>query len=170
MTKGLLALLMGLAGMAVSSVLAHRLGLEVTRIELDAVLVVYACISLTTMQAALCSFAAGYLFDLMSGNPTGLYAFVAMLTFMLCRIVIGLVDVRGGFGFAALCAFIDAAHQLLAYATLSTFSSRSGGPAHSALLAVVPTALLTGLVGLLLYPLFHKLDLAFDREESSLLR
>jgi hypothetical protein len=165
-----LALVVGLAAMAVSSSLVQVLALSQARIEISAVLVVYACLSLDTPRAALCSYAAGYLFDLMTGAPTGLYVFVAMLTFVVCRVVVVVVEVRGVLAFTALAAFIDTVHQLLAYGLIDFFAGRQGPhAAHAALLALPATAALTGLAAAALYPAFNRLDLEFDRDESSTL-
>jgi hypothetical protein len=166
--KLLLALMAGLFAMAVGSVLVHVCAFASARIEVAAVLVVWACLSLDTTRAAVASWAAGYLFDLMTGAPTGLYALVAVLTFVVCRVVVVIVDVRGTVGFAALCAFIDALHQLIAYGLMGFFAGRTGPqPASTSLYALPATAALTGLCAAALHPLFHRLDLAFDREESS---
>lgn len=166
--KLVLGLLLGTLAMAVSSTALHLFGLQAARIEVVSVLVVWACISLDTTRAALCSYAAGYLFDLMTGAPTGLYAFVAMLTFVVSRVVVVMVDVRGPVGFAVLCAGIDAVHQLIAHGLIAFFAGRTGPQASPAALYALPaTALLTGLCAAALHPFFHKLDLRFDREESS---
>lgn len=166
--KLVLALLLGTLAMAVSAALVHLCGLHAARIEVVSVLVVWACLSLDTTRAALCSYAAGYLFDLMTGAPTGLFAFVAMLTFVVTRVVVVIVDVRGVVGFAILCAGIDGVHQLLAHGLIAFFAGRSGPqPSHAALYALPATALLTGLCAAALHPLLHRLDARFDREESS---
>ncbi|MBS2027221.1 MAG: hypothetical protein JST54_04880 [Deltaproteobacteria bacterium] len=168
--KLVLALAMGLAAMAVASVIVHAFGLPSARIEIAAILVVWACLSLDTTRAAMCSYAAGYLFDVMGGAPTGLYAFVAMLTFVVCRVVVVVVDVRGPVGFAALCFFIDSIHQLIAHGLIAFFAGRTGPqPAHAALVALPATALFTALAAAAMHPLFQRLDRAFDREESSAL-
>lgn len=163
-----LALGLGLLAMAASGVLVRVFGFSNARIEIAAVLVVYACTALDTTRAAICSFAAGYLFDLMSGAPTGLYAFVAMLTFIACRVAVVMVDVAGPLSFGLLCAFIDAIHQLLAYGLLSFFAGRTAPhPASAALYALPATCLLTGLAAAVLFPAFQRLDEAFDRPDSS---
>lgn len=164
------ALGLGLFAMAASGALLHVFGFAQARIEIAAVLVVYACLSLDTTHAALCSWAAGYLFDLMTGAPTGLYAFVAMLTFVVCRVVVVVVDVRGVVAFSALTFLIDAIHQLLAYGLIDFFAGRTGPhAAHAALVTLPATCLLTALAAAALYPAFERLDHRFDRDESSTL-
>lgn len=165
--KTILALLLGTLAMAVSAVVVRLCGFSNARVEIAAILVVYACLSLDTLRAAFTSFAAGYLFDLLSGAPTGLYAFVAMLTFIVCRVVVVMVDVRGPASFGALCFFIDASFGLIAYGLLVFFAGRTAPhPAQAALYAVPASALCTGVAAAILWPLFHRIDLAFDREES----
>ena len=164
--KLVLGVVVSLFAMAVASVVVHVLGLGKARIEVVAVVVVWACLSLDTTRAAFCSFAAGYLFDLMSGSPTGLYPLVAMLTFAVCRVAVAMVDVSHPAGFAVLCGVIDCVHQLLAWGLIALFVQAG---AHSILAAIPATASLTALGGLALYPIFHRLDLAFDREESSVI-
>ena len=48
------------------------------------------------LEGAVASYAIGYLLDLMSGRPTGLYTLLAVVTFLLGRIAASLVDVRSG--------------------------------------------------------------------------
>ena len=64
------------------------------------------------------SFAVGYLLDLMSGRPTGLYTFLAVLTFLLGRLV-GVAGGRalGARRFALFAMGADVGHGLLAGAS-----------------------------------------------------
>ena len=166
--KVILSLMLALVAMSVSSVLVRICGFDVARVEVAAILVVYACYGLDNMRAAILCFCGGWLFDLMTGAPTGLYPFVAMLTFVICRVVIVLVDVRGAVSFALLCGVMDAFHQLLAWGIIDFFAGRTGPhPSRAALAAIPGTMLLTALCAAAMWPAFKRMDLAFDREESS---
>ena len=47
------------------------------------------------LEGAVASYAVGYLLDLMSGQPTGLYTFLGVFTFLAGRLIDSLLDVRG---------------------------------------------------------------------------
>jgi hypothetical protein len=165
-----LSLALSLVAMAAASVVTHRTGLVDAHIEVVAAFIAYFCMSLDTLPAAVGSFSVGWFFDVMTGYPTGLYPLVAMLTFVVCRVVVAMVDVRSAASFGLLVVLTDAFHQLFAAAVVDLFSGRANPPTQPMLAAIPLTALLTGLSAVILFPAFHRLDLSFGREESSLLR
>jgi rod shape-determining protein MreD len=100
----------------------------------------------------------------MSGRPTNLFVFLAVLLFLLCRVAASLVDVRSGVGFALFAMGADAAHGLLA-AFFSWMVSNNGAGVASSLTGLPFQVVLTGVAGLLLYPLFKRIDSGNERPE-----
>jgi rod shape-determining protein MreD len=76
------------------------------------------------LEGAAASYAVGYLLDLMTGRPTGLYTLLAVVTFLLGRIAAGLVDVRSGRSFALFAMAADATHGVLAWGIASVSSKQ----------------------------------------------
>ncbi len=56
----------------------------------------------------------GYLLDLMSGQPTGLFTFLAVFTFLVGKLVASLVEVRGRAAFVLFAMGADMGHGVLA--------------------------------------------------------
>jgi rod shape-determining protein MreD len=121
------------------------------------------------VEGAFSAFVIGYLLDLMSGRPTGLYTFLGVLVFLLGRVANSLVDVRSAFTFALFAAAADAGHGLLAL-FLSWMTTRQSGAVGFSFGGFVFQVLLTGLAALVLYPLLRKLDPGSERPEIGALR
>jgi rod shape-determining protein MreD len=158
--------LLALVLLSVESVLVHRLGLALTRIDVTVALIAFLALRASTLEGAFSAFALGYMLDLMSGRPTGLYTFLAVLIFLVVRLGGSLVDVRSGLAFALLAAAADLLHSTLAV-FLSWMTTAALGFSVSALAV---QALLTGLAALLLYPLLRKIGPGGERAELGLLR
>ena len=80
--------------LSIESVLVKTFGFEVTRIDVGLALVVFAALRLSTVEGAFSAFAVGYVLDVFTGRPTGLYPALAMLVFLLVRAASLLVDGR----------------------------------------------------------------------------
>jgi len=162
-TVGLTLLLLTLESVAVK-----YLGLSVTRIDVTVAVVAFLSLRASTVEGAMSSFVVGYLLDLMSGRPTGLYTFLAVLTFLIGRLAASLVDVRSAAVFVIFTMAADLGHGLLAI-FFSWLTSRDA--AFGSNLSALPLQVaLTGLAALLLYPLFRKFDSGAERSEVGLLR
>jgi rod shape-determining protein MreD len=159
------ALALGL--LSLESVLVKYLDLSVTRVDVTVVLIVYLAIRANTLEGAFSSYAVGWLLDLMSGHPTGLYTFLGVLTFLLVRLAGSLVDVRTPATFLLFVVGADLGHGLLA-AFFTWLASQEG--AATALTAIPGQLALTALAALALYPLLRRLGLTEERRDPGLLR
>lgn len=153
----------------VESVVVRTLGWSVTRIDLTVAAVVFFALRAATLEGALASFACGYLLDVMGGQPTGLYLFLAMLTFLVARVFGSLVEVRSSVSFALFTVAADFGHGLTA-AFLTWLTAREGRSSSAMVAALPMQALVTGLAALMLYPLFKKFDTGSDRPSFGELR
>jgi len=154
--------------LTLESVVVKYLGLTVTRIDVTVAVVAFLSLRASTVEGAFSSFVVGYLLDLMSGRPTGLYTFLAVLTFLVGRLAASLVDVRSALVFVIFTMAADLGHGLLAI-FFSWLTSRDA--AFGSTLSALPLQVaLTGLAALALYPLFRKFDSGGERSEVGLLR
>lgn len=162
------AISVGLALLLLSleSVVVHQLGLSVARIDVTVVLLGFLALRATRLEGAFAAFSVGYLLDLMSGQPTGLYVFLAVLVFLLGRFARSLLDVRTAPSFALFCSGLGAAHALLAV-FFTWMTSRGDGGAGFSLGAFFAQVLLVALAAMLLWPLLRKVEGARERGDSS---
>jgi rod shape-determining protein MreD len=155
--------------LSVESVLTRQFGLEVTRLDVTLVLIVFLGLRATTLEGAFASFAIGYLLDVFTGRPTGLYPFLAVLTFLLTRMLSSLVDARARALFAFICAAAALGHGLLA-AFFSWLTSRSGAGTMVSLSGLPLEVALCGFAAALMWPLLRKIDPADERPQAGTLR
>src|SRR5688500_10719962 len=106
--KFLVAIGLALALLTLESVLVQRLGLAISRIDVTVVLVAFLALRATTLEGAISSYSVGYLLDLMSGQPTGLYTFLGVFTFLVARLVLSFVEVRTAAAFVLFAVGADA--------------------------------------------------------------
>jgi hypothetical protein len=163
------ASLLALVLLAVESVLVKYLGLTLARIDVTVAIVAFLALRAGLLEGACGAFAVGYLFDLMSGRPTGLYTFLAVLTLLLGRVARSLVEVRGPAGFALFAMGVDAVHGLLAL-LVTWLTSKTLGVATILSPAGLPLeVLLTGAAAFCLYPLLQRFGPSGERVEPGLL-
>lgn len=167
MIRVFLTLLLALFLLTIESVIVRYAGFSVTRIDVTVVLLVWLALRAPTLEGAAASFGVGYLLDLMSGRPTGLYTFLAVLTFLVGRVASGVVDVRSPAMLALFSVAASAGHGLLA-TLLSWMVTRENSAAP--LYALPMQVLLTGIAAILLNPLLKKLEWSDQRTKPSLLR
>jgi hypothetical protein len=165
--KVVATVLLAMLLLAIESVVTKYLGMAVTRIDVTVVIVVFLALRAGTLEGAFSSYAIGYLLDLMSGRPTGLYTFLAVLLFLLCRLAASLVDARSARTFSAFVIAATAGHGLLA--AFFTWLSSQGGAA-TALSALPVQVILTFASSWVLYPLLNRLGLSQERQEPGFLR
>ncbi|MDP1829877.1 MAG: hypothetical protein Q8L48_41835 [Archangium sp.] len=160
----LLALLL----LSVESVLVKTFGFEVTRIDVGLALVVYAALRCTTIEGAFSAFSVGYLLDVFTGRPTGLYPALAVLVFLLVRAAGVVVDTRSRGPYALLIAVATLGHAVLA--VFFSWLTSAAGSGHVLSLSGVPLqVLLTTLAGLAMWPLLKKIEPG-ERPEPGILR
>lgn len=155
--------------LTLESVVVKYLGFEVTRIDVTVVLIAFLALRANVMEGAFSAFAVGYLLDLMSGQPTGLYTFLGVLVMLLGRIGNNLLDVRTAPSFAVFAVGMDVLHSLLAIA-FTWLTRRGEAGVGFSFGAFVLQAALTGLAALALYPLLKRIDPGADRPEVGVLR
>jgi hypothetical protein len=164
--KLLLTLVLTLLFLALESVAAKYLGLGVARIDVTVAIVAFLSLRAGLLEGAVASYSIGYLLDLMTGRPTGLYTLLALVTFLLGRVAGSLMDVRSGRSFALFAMAADVTHGLLAWG-ISGVSSKQ--VALSGLSGLPMEVLLTGVAALLLYPLLRRFGLGAERRDPRLL-
>ena len=166
--KFVLTVLLALVLLSVESVVVKYLGLSVSRIDVTVVIVAFLALRASTLEGAFSAFAVGYMLDLMSGQPTGLFTFLSVLVFLLGRVASSLVDVRSAPSFAVFAVGMDLGHALLT-AFFTWMTSKGAGVGFS-LSSLAVQILLTGVTALLLYPLLRKVDPGSERPEIGALR
>ncbi len=101
--------------LALESVAVKYVGLGVARIDVTVAIVAFLSLRAGLLEGAVAAYAIGYLLDLMTGRPTGLYTLLAVITFLLGRVAASLMDVRSGRSFALFAMAADVTHGLLAW-------------------------------------------------------
>jgi hypothetical protein len=119
------------------------------------------------VEGAVGAYACGTIADLLYAVQPGLFAFLALLVYVLVRVGSGALDVRGPASFAALCGIGALVQAGLAYLLL-TFVGQSWPT--DALPGVFGGAALTAAVGAPVYLFLRWTTRVLEREESSLLR
>jgi rod shape-determining protein MreD len=166
--KVALPALLALLLLTVESVVVRYLGFSMSHIDVTVAIVAFLALRAGTLEGSIAAFSIGYLLDLLSGRPTGLFTFLSVFTFLLGRLAASLVDVRTARGFALFAMGADLGHALTAifFSWLTSRASMSASPFSSLPL----TVLLTGVAALFLYPLLRKMDPGSERPRIGALR
>ncbi|MFL5319844.1 MAG: hypothetical protein ACJ790_09315 [Myxococcaceae bacterium] len=163
-------LLLSLGLLTLESVVVKYTGFSVARVDVTVAVLCFLALRAATLEGAITSFCVGYLLDLMSGRPTGLFTFLAVLTFLVGRLAASVVDVRSSTSFALFVMAADAGHVLLGTVftwMVSPDDARTFGPLY----ALPAQVILTGIAAVLLHPIFKRLDPGdSQRVKPSLLR
>ncbi|WP_163996914.1 hypothetical protein [Pyxidicoccus caerfyrddinensis] len=163
--KFLVTVGLALALLTLESVVVKQAGLVLGRIDVTVVLVAFLALRATLLEGAFSAFAVGYLLDLMSGQPTGLFTFLAVFTFLVGRLVATFVDVRGAMSFALFAMGADVGHSLLS--TFFTWLTvKDGGT--SSLSGLPLQVVLTGAAALALFPLLRRFEASQERQTGLL--
>jgi hypothetical protein len=163
--KFLVTIALALLLLTLESVLVQQLGLAISRIDVTVVLVAFLALRAGMQEGAISSFAVGYLLDLMSGQPTGLFTFLAVFTFLVGKLVVKLVDVRGRAAFVLFAMGADVGHGMLA--GFFTWLTTKEGPAMGVLPGLPLQVMLTGVAAAFLYPLLRRFEVSQDRNSSA---
>ena len=161
-------LVLTLVLLCIESVAVKVFGFSVIRLDVTLALVVFLGLRANTVEGAFTSFGIGYLLDVFTGRPTGLYPFLAVLVFLGVRLLASFVDARARALYAARAGAATVAHALLAV-FFSWLTSLSGGGAVATLSGVPLQVGLTMLTGFLLWPLLLKLDPGQERPQAGVL-
>jgi hypothetical protein len=157
-TVGLALLLLTL-----ESVVVQRAGLVLSRIDVTVVLLAFLALRATLLEGACSAFAVGYLLDLMSGQPTGLFTFLGVFIFLCGRLVASLVEVRGAIAFALFTMGADMGHGLLA--AFFGWLTVKDGSATAVLPGLPLQVALTGAAALALFPVLRRFELRQERSQ-----
>ena len=163
--KFLVAVGLALLLLTLESVVVQQLGLAISRIDVTVVLVAFLAVRANTLEGAFSAFSVGYLLDLMSGQPTGLFTFLGVFTFLVGKLVVSLTDVRSRAAFVLFAMGADAGHGVLA--SFFTWLTTKDGAAWSLLPALPLQVTLTGVAAAFLYPLLRRFEAAQDRSSST---
>ncbi|MBX7097856.1 MAG: hypothetical protein K1X89_09100 [Myxococcaceae bacterium] len=159
----------GLLLLCVESVAVKSLGFSVTRVDVTLLLVVFLSLSAGLVEGAFAAFALGYLLDVFTGRPTGLFPFLAVLTYLVVRLGSVVVDARGRGLFALVTGAAVVAHGL--FATFFTWLTSRAAQSPVASVSGLPLqAVLTMAAALALWPLLQRLDPGKERPEPGALR
>lgn len=155
--KGALLVALALVLLSIEAVLVRTFGFEVTRIDVTVALIVFMAVRSRTIEGAIASFAIGYLVDVFTGRPSGLFPALGVLVFLLARAAAQLLDGKSRLGFALFSAAATVGHSLAAF-LLMWLTSKSADGRVLSLTAVPAQALLTAVAAALLYPLLAKIE------------
>jgi hypothetical protein len=144
----------------------QQAGLVLGRVDVTVVLVAFLALRASLLEGSFSAFAVGYLLDLMSGQPTGLFTFLAVFTFLVGRLVASFVDIRGAVSFALFAMGADFGHSLLS--TFFTWLTLKEGTTTPLLSGLPLQVALTGAAALVLYPVFKRFEGAQDRQPGLL--
>lgn len=165
----LLTVVLALLFLSVETVLSQQMGLQIVRLDITWVLVVFLGLRASAIEGATAAFVIGYLLDVFTGRPTGLYSFLAVLTFLLTRMLSSFVDARARALFAIICAAATVGNGLLA-AFFTWLTSRTGASVMLSLAGLPFQALFCAVAAAMLWPLLRKLDPAYERPQAGMLR
>lgn len=155
--KGALFTALALVLLSIEAVLVKTFGFEVTRIDVTIAIIVFMAVRSKTIEGSLTAFAIGYLLDVFTGRPSGLYPALAVLVFLLSRAAAQLLDGKSRLGYALFAAGATVGHSLVAFLLMWLTSKNADGRVLS-LTAVPLQALLTGVIAALLFPLLSKIE------------
>ncbi len=166
--KLLLTILVALVLLAVQTAVMRAFGFAIARFDVSLAVVMFLAVRAQTLEGAVGSFFAGYFLDLLSGQPTGLYAFTSVLMFLFGRVFAPLADVRSAPAFAILVFAGDLLHNLVAWGLVSLATPEE--ISRSAMLGGLPaSAALTAMAAIPVWLILAKIEKAFSKPETGLL-
>jgi rod shape-determining protein MreD len=172
MTRELLLLLLGFSLIVVQGALGAVVDLGVLMPNPILPLVIYLAMmpDVTLARGAVLSFLLGFLFDSATGNAMGLFTFVHEASFLVARGAGVRLIVRGRISQMLLTTVAAMLGSFTVIALLRIFRPASqaamSSPVH-ATLAVVVSAIATGLVSPLIYQLARRVDGIRRRDEGA---
>jgi hypothetical protein len=161
----LLACCLVLLGLACA---ANRLlGLAVARVDVAVVVVAFLALRAGTIEGALGAFAAGFFVDALSGQPSFLYVFTAVASFLAARTAFPRLEGESALSFALAAGALDLFHNVVAW--LLVLLTSPEGVSRSRMLAALPAAAgLTAAAALLCWPLLDAVDARARKPEKGL--
>ena len=151
-------------------VLLRHLGGGIVSLALPLPCVVHLGLRAGVVEGALGSAAVGFVLDLMAGGPKGLLTFLAVLVFLVSRLVGASLEIRNRFGFAALSGVMTFLFGFGAWLLTRYVSEPVAAPGGRLLLRVLIEAILTGVAAPAVGFVLQRIDRLVEREEPGLLR
>jgi rod shape-determining protein MreD len=148
------------------SVLPLLLAVRDARADLLLCVVLYLALHDEWVQGGALSLFAGYLSDLGSAMPVGLYSFLAVLTFVVIRLAASAFKTDRGPRVVVLAVAASLVHSLFA-SLLFRFLVQGGGAFRLHLAGALWSALATGLGGLFVFAVLRRIDEGFRQHESA---
>lgn len=151
------------------AVLVHHLGGGRFPVALALPVVVWLGMAAPPVEGALGAAAIGWVLDALSGAPSGLHAFLAVLLLLGSRLAGTRLDVRGRAGFALACGAGTFLFGLAALVLRRVSSSPEAAPGWPMIGRVALEAVFTGLAAPAVRALLLGLDRLMEPEETGLL-
>jgi hypothetical protein len=168
--KPAVTFLFALVLVAVQAALLRCLGGGVLPVTLALPCIVYLGLHGGNVDGVLGSAGVGYILDLVAGGPKGLMTFLAVLLFVVCRVVGAGVEIRGRIGFAVLSAlgtFLFSVGVLIMRRVVTPVES---APGAWLLPRMLLDAVLTGFASPVIAAAMRRIDGLFAKEEPSFLK
>jgi len=159
---------MALGLLTLESVAGQFTSHSVAALDVTLALVAYLALKALPLEGAVTAFGVGYLVDVMSGRPSGLYTFLAELAYVGGKLGSSLVVVNTRHRFALFCMAVQAGHAVVAWMLRSAVARDPVGTAPLGLLPL--QVLLTGAAALGLYGALRMLDPGEERARQDLVR
>lgn len=140
------------------SVIPFLLHLRSARPDLLLIVVLYLALHDDIVQGAALSAAAGYFSDLTSATPPFLYTFLAMLTFVVLRVLGSALKTEGGVQSAVVAFGASLVHSLTATAVFGFFT---GSGFHLELAPLLWSAFGTALAAPVVFLVLRRMDMGF---------
>ncbi len=153
----------------VQAVLVRHLGGGRFPVALALPVVIWLGMQAAIPEGALGAAAIGWALDALSGAPSGLHAFLAVLLFLGSRLAGSLLDLRGRAAFGLACGAGTLAFGLAALLLWSSSSPAEAAPGWRVLGRVLLEAAFTGLAAPAVRLLLVGLDRLVEPEETGLL-
>jgi cell shape-determining protein MreD len=153
----------------VQAVLMRHLGGGRFPVALALPVVVWLGMEAPIAEGALGAVAIGWVLDALSGAPSGLHAFLAVLLFLASRLASTLLDVRGRAAFGLACGAGTFLFGLAALVLRRVSSPPEAAPGWPVAGRVALEAVLTGLAAPAVRALLLALDRLLEPEETGLL-
>lgn len=146
--------------------LAH-FGPEVVRIEVGVLVVTFLALHLGTFEGALAAYGVGHVADLFIQGPPGLCRFVAVLVWVVVRVVSARVHAPGWLAAPGATLAAAVGWQAALLAGIGLVAGEGKGPGTIAWLSVVPQAILTAAVALPVHALLARFERIGARGEAT---
>lgn len=164
-----LLMLVGLG--AAQTTLPVVVPLSNARVDLLLAAILYFAFNSPTVEGAFLSLCAGYLQDLHASTPDFTHAFLAVLVFVIFRLVNAVLHVEGGWRAAAVAFAATLAHVLLKALLLDLVTT---GPGEEGFLAralgdALPYAALTALVAPVVFRLLGGIEARWSSAPQGIL-